>query len=103
MRLSLPATCAPAGHANTRALCPYSGVHWDKAEIRAWNAQCIPTNPLPLPVRLEEALADQRALMASDKLINGGLNVYGVECASHLASDLCWEAAFDMLFHGWMV
>lgn len=84
-------------------LCPRSEVRWDKAGIHAWNAWCIPTNPLPLPVCLEEAPADQRALTASDKLITGGLNVYGVECASHSASDLCWEAAFDALFHGWMV
>lgn len=70
-------------------LCPRTSVRWDKAGIHAWNAWCIPTNPLPLPVGLEEALADQRALVASDKLITGGLHVYAMECASDSASDLC--------------
>lgn len=84
-------------------LCPRIEVCRDKAGIHALNAWCIPTNPLPLPVCLEEALADQRALMASDKLITGGLNVYGMECASHSASDLRRETAFDVLFHGWIV
>lgn len=41
--------------------------------------------------------------LASDKLITGGLSVYGMECAFRSASDLCWEAAFDMLFRGWIV
>lgn len=84
-------------------LCLHTEVRWDKAGIHAWNAWCIPTNPLPLPVCLEEALADQRALMAFDKLITGSINVYGMECASHSAHDLCGEAAFNMLFCGWTV
>ena len=84
-------------------LCPHTEVCWDKAGIHAWNAWCVPTNPLPLPVCLEEALAGQRALTASEKLIAGGLNVYGVECTSHSVSDLCWETAFDTLFRGWTV
>lgn len=29
-------------------LCPHPGPRWDKAGIRAWDAWCIPTNPLPL-------------------------------------------------------
>lgn len=84
-------------------LCPRTEVCWDKAGIHAWNAWCIPTNPLPLPVCLEETPADQRALTASDKLITGGLNIYGMECASHSASDLCSEAAFDVVVCGWIV
>lgn len=82
--------------------CPRTEVGWDEAGMHAWHAWHIATNPLPPPVCLEEAQADPRALVASDKWIRGNLNVCGVECASWRASDLCWGAALGMLLHGWV-
>lgn len=47
--------------------CPRTEVGWDEAGMHAWHAWHIATNPLLPPVCLEEAQADPRALVASDK------------------------------------